>query len=104
MKRINQLLDVPSTDPDDARRRKLLNILLSGVATLTLLLLLVLIVFVIAGLKWEKERLPTLIIACIGVLSGLAVIFAINRYGAGWLAASLFLLLLTSFDICFRFR
>ena len=36
---INRLLTVETTDPDDARRRKLLNILLAGLALLGLLAL-----------------------------------------------------------------
>jgi hypothetical protein len=38
---MNKLLDVPTSDPDDARRRKLLNILLAGIGGLSVLTFLV---------------------------------------------------------------
>ena len=41
MSLLSQLLHVPAADPGDARRRRLLNILLVGIAALTLLLILV---------------------------------------------------------------
>ena len=41
MNLLSQLLEVPATDPGDARRRKLLNILLVGIAVLMVLLVLV---------------------------------------------------------------
>ena len=36
MRKFSQLLEVPATDPEDARRRKLLNILLAGFGFLSL--------------------------------------------------------------------
>ena len=94
MKIVDQLLDVPSIDPDDARRRKLLNILLMGMASLVLLGLSATIVANIAGLIDYNET-TLLYQATLGTLVGIAIIFAINRYWSGWLASSLFLLLLT---------
>jgi PAS domain S-box-containing protein len=92
---ISQLLDVPSIDPDDARRRKLLNILLVGMAPLTLVTLLVTVVANITGLE-SPERTTTLYVGSLAMLIGLAVIFTINRYRSGWLASLLFLLLVTT--------
>lgn len=94
MKIIDLLLDIPSTDPDDARRRKLLNILLMGMAALVLLgLAAAIVVSIISGTI--EPGIAALYLATLGTLVGIVIIFAINRYWSGWLASSLFLLLLT---------
>lgn len=85
---IKRLLSVSSTDPDDARRRKLLNILLMGMAILALLTLLAVL---IAGISNAKH----LFFISLVMLVGIAVIFAINRYGSGSLASLLFVLVFT---------
>ena len=91
---INQLLDVSSTDPDDRRRAQLLNILLLGIAVLTLLELLATSVYVMTVGIREPGPIP-LYLGGIALFVGAAIIYAINRYGVGWLASSSFLLLLT---------
>lgn len=98
MQLVNQLVAVPATtDPEDARRRKLLNILLLGIAALT--------VFVLVGMMIASAFGPDsntseenflLYSAIVVVLVGVVVIFAINRYGSGWVASFSFLLLLTA--------
>lgn len=91
---INRLLEVPSTDPDDARRGKLLNILLVGVAVIMLLTLSTMFIFGTLNPD-HLGRSYTLSLASSIILIGILIIFAINRYGSGILASSLFLLLLT---------
>ncbi len=95
---VGQLLTVPSTDPEDARRRKLLNILLLGVAVLTFVALLGMIATTafdtLGNVPTSEERL-LVYSAVLFVFVGIGVIYAINRYGSGWLASLLFLLLLT---------
>jgi PAS domain S-box-containing protein len=92
---IGRLLDVPSMDPDDARRRKLLNILLSGIIVLTLFLLLATVVADISGVEWDRPQdRTTAYLGSIGLLIGSGIIFALNRYGPGWLASSIFVLLM----------
>jgi PAS domain S-box-containing protein len=83
-------------DPDDARRRKLLNILLLGVAVVGILLTVAVITLAIVGLT-EMNELQT-IDYFIGpiVLTTAIILFAINRYGSGWLAASLLVLFMTA--------
>ncbi len=93
MKLLNRFLYVPVMNPEDARRRRLLNILLVGVAVLILLLLLVTVAANAAGLI-EPEPLRMLLGGSLVGLVGTAVIYLINRYLSGWLASSLFLLLL----------
>jgi PAS domain S-box-containing protein len=92
---IRRLLDVSSTDPDDARRRKLLNILLAGVVPLTILTLLVTVVTDITGLD-PHAQFAILYLGCFALLFGLAITFLINRYWSGVLASSLFLLLINA--------
>ena len=95
MNLLSQLLEVPSTDPGDARRRKLLNILLVGVAALMALLVLVTAIASITG-ALGQEYMGILLLrrgSLIG-LAGVALIFLANRYVSGSLASSLFLVLL----------
>ena len=91
---VNRLLKVPCIDPDDARRRKLLNILLVSLEGLTVLALVWETIYRFSDLSAKSET-PPIFTSIIGMLVGLAIIFAINRYWVGWLASSLFLLLLT---------
>jgi signal transduction histidine kinase len=92
---IDAILNVPVSDPDDARRRRLLNILLFGTIIATLLgLSAVVIDSITRGVADEAETQYTLfgiVLATIGIL----VIYQINRRFSGRLAAVLFLLLLT---------
>ena len=91
---VRQLLDVPSTDPDNQRRARLLNILLLGTATLTLLTLSVTAIADAIGEIGEPGVIP-LYLGGLTMLAGTVIIFLINRYWRGWLASSLFLLLVT---------
>src|SRR6476660_7309167 len=93
-RRFDVILNVPVSDPDDARRRRLLNILLLGTIVATLLgLIAVVLNTVTQGAADEAETQYTLfgiVLATIGIL----VIYQINRRVSGRLAAFLFLLLL----------
>jgi len=93
MRIIRQLLDIPLADPDDQRRARLLNILLLGIAALTLLAVLATAAYDITGGVGEPGGTP-IYLSSLAMLVGAVTIFAINRYGSGWLASSLFLLLL----------
>jgi len=89
-----QLLDVPSVDPDDARRRRLLNVLLLGVGGLVLVALLVTVVADLAN--WgQQATIPSLYWGSLATLVSVLVIFLINRYWSGTVASILFLLILT---------
>jgi signal transduction histidine kinase len=93
MSHLSHLLEVPSADPDDARRRKLLSILLTGIAALMLVALLVAF-----GARMSGTREPAINAVYQFTplaLVGLVIIYVINRYWSGQLASSLFLLLLT---------
>lgn len=94
MKWITQLLQVSTTDPDDARRRKLLNILLIGTGCLVLLGMLVIVLPSAANLVEQDQSVPLMYYGGIAALVGILVILAINRYWRGWPASALFLTLL----------
>ena len=92
---INAILDVPVSDPDDSRRRRLLNILMFGTA-----------IAAVAGLAavaadsfTSQSLTPTdrqLFLGGITVVTlGIAGIYYINRRVSGQWAALLYLLLLT---------
>jgi PAS domain S-box-containing protein len=91
---LNQLLDVPSTDPDDARRRKLLNILLLSIAAMTTLILLTVALLGIAGLGEYPVQGFALPLASLATLAGTVIIYVINRYWSGQVASTLLLLVL----------
>jgi PAS domain S-box-containing protein len=90
---IRKWIYVPPGSPDDARRRKLLNILLAGMASIALLGLLAMRVAGVFGLPRDNgaARLDQSLFA---VLIVCGIIYAINRYWAEWVAGSLFVLLL----------
>ena len=95
MNLLSQLLEVPSTDPGDARRRKLLNILLVGIAVLmTLLVVVTAIASVTGALGQEYTGIVLLRRGSLIGLAGVAIILLANRYVSGSLASSLFLVLL----------
>ena len=87
----NQFLDVPTSDLDDARRRKILNILLLSVGILTIITLISLFIFTISGLGTEISG--DIWLATIGLLIGIALFYGINRNPSwpGWISAILFL-------------
>jgi PAS domain S-box-containing protein len=91
---MRELVYVPSPNPDDARRRELLNILVLGVAGAVVLGLLAVEV---AGALRIADSSETLLLVYGGVaaLLGFLVIFLINRYWSGIAASVLFLLLTT---------
>ena len=86
-KQFDALLNVPVSDPDDARRRRLLNILLLGTIVATLLgLIAVILNMVTQGAADEAETQYTLfgiVLATIGIL----IIYQVNRRISGRLAA-----------------
>lgn len=90
---VNRLLEIPSADPDDARRRKLLNILLLVMALGILLEFVAGRVIGLVGLESPLTGLDPL--GVLAALLGVVVIAVINRFWSQKLAAVLFLLLLT---------
>ena len=84
----SQILKINTSDPNDTRRGELLNILLIGVAGLTILMLVAtaLIKIIIP----ESELSGELYLGGILLLSGIIILFAINRYRSVQTASTLF--------------
>jgi PAS domain S-box-containing protein len=81
---------VSSTDPDEVRRQKLLNILLMGLGMVALVNLLIGIIFQRLG----HPDMLTLVHGTAAALMGSIIAYFLNRYVSGVLASSLFLLVL----------
>jgi PAS domain S-box-containing protein len=92
---IESLLNVPTSDPDDARRRRLLNILLLGVLVAAMLGLIASVVYTIRNLGATIDSETQILLGGIFVVTiGIFGIYQINRRFSGRVAALLFLLLL----------
>lgn len=89
---IDSFLEVPTTDPDDARRRRLLNIILSFTGGIILIAILITVILSFTDIISSSEVLLILISSSVALL-GSIIIYLINRYRSGILASSLFLLL-----------
>jgi PAS domain S-box-containing protein len=88
---INNALSVNIADPDDARRRKLLNILLLGVGGLTFFTFIASVIFTISGS--DAQTIGPIWAPVLGMLVGVGFFYWINRNPAwpGWISSSLFL-------------
>ena len=91
--RLNSFLEVPSIDPDDARRRKLLNIILAFVGGLTLLVVVVSPILTIVNGTTFADDADIYLIA-VALFIGTAFLVFLNRTLPGWVASWLFLLFL----------
>lgn len=92
---IDSLLNVPTTDPDDARRGRLLNILLIGVLVSALMGLLSIIVIMLGSPNATLDSETQILLGGIVVVTiGIFGIYQVNRRVSGRLAGLLFLLLL----------
>ena len=93
---IERLLTVPVPDPDDARRRRILNILLLATFIATIFSLIAIIIASnLAGQEPFKAENQTLLIGNVVAMFGILGIYQINRRYSGRVAAILFLLFLT---------
>lgn len=89
---IPSLLDIPATDPDDARRRRLLNILL---VALIVLMLVGLVTIPLAAAVGLAPPVPAVFYLGLPVmLVCTSLIYAINRFWSGQVAGWVFLALL----------
>jgi signal transduction histidine kinase len=92
---IDAILNVPVSDPDDSRRRRLLNILMIGqvIAALAGLVAVILDSFTSQSLTSTDRQL--FLMGITFVTLGTVAIYYVNRRVSGQLAALLYLLLLT---------
>lgn len=94
---LSAFLDVPVEDPEDARRRKLLNIILAGVAALSLIMLAIIFMFADAAFMNISAQDKFLLLGSIvSILIGVALFYALNRLRRvpGWVAGFFFLVFL----------
>ena len=95
MKYLNTILTVPTTDPDDARRGRLLNILLLGTLLAALIGLVSIFINSIINLNISQSDIQTLVGGITVFILGIFGIYQVNRRLSARWAALLFLLLLT---------
>src|SRR6187551_725234 len=102
MKKNFSFIDVPTADKDDARRRRLLNIILVAFGGLTAVAVIISLFFLIGELGHLGKGGNTLSYLSVNLilLLGFFCLFLINRYGSGWVASSIFLVFLT-IVLCF---
>lgn len=91
---MDAILNVPVSDPDDARRRRLLNILLFGTTVAALMGLLSVVIDTLTRGATDKVESQATLFGIVLLTIGILVIYQINRRFSGRLAAFLFLILL----------
>ena len=96
MKYLNTILNVPTTDPDDARRRRLLNILLLGTLIAAMIGLVSIVINIILNPEVSQSETQILLVGITVFTLGIFGIYLVNRRFSGRLAALLFLFLLTA--------
>jgi signal transduction histidine kinase len=96
---INRLLDVRTSDPDDARRRRLLNILLLGILLAAILGLIAIVIDSTRRQGVDQVEVQTTRFGILLAILGILIIYQINRRYSGRFASLLFLLLLTGIFI-----
>jgi signal transduction histidine kinase len=97
MKRqFDALLNVPVSDPDDARRRRLLNILLFGTLAATIMGLSAIVIDNMTRGGVDRVETQYTLLGTVVATVGIFAIYQINRRFSGRVAAILFLLLLTT--------
>src|SRR5512139_986357 len=95
MKYINTILTVPTSDPDDARRRRLLNIILLAVLLAAIVALIAIIIADVLDPLTEDVETQQILDGIIVFTIGIMGIYLLNRRMAGRWAALIFLTLLT---------
>lgn len=93
---LDNFLNVPVPDPDDARRRRVLNTLLLGTILATIFGIFAIILGSSSTGGLGSPNNQNLLIGTFAIIVGMAGIYLINRYWSGRWAALLFLLLLTA--------
>ena len=95
---VRELLVVPTSDPDDERRARLLTIVLMGMTVLIVSAIAATMVTGWMGTLTREQQMP-LLMGTVSGLVGIVAIFWLNRSLPGWVASSLFILLITVIPI-----
>ncbi|HLO13354.1 MAG TPA: hypothetical protein VK206_00900, partial [Anaerolineales bacterium] len=91
---LSRFLTVSTIDPDDTRRRRILNIFVASVGLLSLFALIISLTTIILKIqRWENVSL--VIIGSAVTVLGSVIIYLINYFWSGRLAAIIFLIFLT---------
>ena len=94
MNSLNRFLTISTTDPDDTRRRRILNILVVSIAALSFLAIVISLVSVyFKTIKWENVAL--IVIGSLITILGMLLVYSINALFSGRIAAIIFLVFLT---------
>jgi signal transduction histidine kinase len=91
---LNRFLTVSTADPDDTRRRRILNILVVSVGILSIVALIAALTSItFKALRWEN--VSAIIIGSIITILGSVIIYLINYFWSGRIASAIFLVFLT---------
>lgn len=94
MNSLNRFLTISTTDPDDTRRRRILNFLVVSIAALSLLAIVISLVSVyLKAISWENVAL--IVIGSLITILGMLLVYSINALFSGRIAAIIFLVFLT---------
>lgn len=94
---LNRFLDVPVSDADEARRRKLLNIILAGIAFLSVVMVLIVFFLNITGQStMAKQDSQLAYVSGFALIFGTLIFYSVNRNLKipGWVASGSFLVFL----------
>jgi signal transduction histidine kinase len=91
---LRRFLTVPTSDPDDTRRRRILNILVAGIGFLSLFTLSISLAQIFLGMQtWNSSG--SLVTGSLVTIVGTLIIYLINYWWSGRLSAIIFLCFLT---------
>lgn len=76
---LHNFLDVPVTDPDDSRRRRLLNIILAGVIVLAFATSIVTFIMTTLGLIFTLEEAEIIYYAAIAMIIVSVIVYVQHR-------------------------
>ena len=94
MNSVHRFLTISATDPDDTRRRRILNILVVSIAALSLLAILISFASVyLNAMRWENVSL--IVVGSLITILGMLLVYSINTLFSGRIAAIIFLVFLT---------
>ncbi|HEY3476507.1 MAG TPA: ATP-binding protein [Anaerolineales bacterium] len=92
---LNRFLTISTSDPDDTRRRRILNILIVSVGALSLFALTTTLALILLGFQ-PLQNATLVLIGSTATILGTLIIYLINYFWSGRVAATVFLIFLTT--------